>query len=166
MLAIKLALKCFEHNIRQQNVKFKVDDMTVLSVLNNMSTSHSWELNELNKNIWSWCIHRGTWLTVAHISSKSNTVTDRESRQHHREIEWTLNQELYEEGICELSVTPDIDHFASRLNLNLMSSAFVCHYHRTNAVQDAECLTAHCTQYWDLLTSTRESFYMEKILGS
>ena len=53
---------------------------------------------------------------MAHIPGKNNIVADRESRQHLREIEWTLNQELYEEGICKLSVKPDIDMFASRLN--------------------------------------------------
>ena len=118
MLAIKLGLECFE-KIRQQHVKLMVDNMTAVTILNNMGTSHSWELNELNKEIWSWCIHRGIWLTLAHIPGKTNIVADRESRQHRRELEWTLNQELYEEGICKLSVKPDIDLFASRLNYRL-----------------------------------------------
>ena len=90
--------------------------MTAVTVLNNMGTSHSWKLNELNKEIWSWCILRGIWLTVAHIPGKTNIVADRESRQHRRELEWTINQEMYEEGICRLSVKPDIDLFASRIN--------------------------------------------------
>lgn len=93
--------------------------MAGVSILNNMGSSHSWGLNELNKEIWSWCIHRGIWLTIAHIPGKNNIVADRESRQHRSEIEWTLNQELYEEGICKLSVKPDIDFFASRLNYRL-----------------------------------------------
>ena len=53
MLAIKLGLKCFEEKIRQQHVKLMVDNMTAVSILNNMGTSHSRELNELNKEIWS-----------------------------------------------------------------------------------------------------------------
>jgi len=48
MLAIKLGLKCFEEKIRQQHVKLMVDNMTAVTILNNMGTSHSWELNELN----------------------------------------------------------------------------------------------------------------------
>jgi len=119
MLAIKLGLKCFEEKIRQQHLKLMVDNMTAVTVLNNMGTSHSWKLNELNKEIWSWCILRGIWLTVAHIPGKTNIVADRESRQHRRELEWTINQELYEEGICRLSVKPDIDLFASRINYRL-----------------------------------------------
>ena len=93
--------------------------MTAVTILNNMGTSRSWELNELNKEIWSWCIHRGIWLTLAHIPGKTNIVADRESRQHRRELEWTLNQELYEEGIRRMSVKPNIDLFASRLNYRL-----------------------------------------------
>ncbi len=93
-----------------------VDNMTAVTILNNMGTSHSWELNEI---IWSCCIQRGIWLTLAHIPGKINIVADRESRQHRKELEWTLNQELYEEGICKLSVKPDIELFASSLNYRL-----------------------------------------------
>lgn len=50
--------------------------MTAVTVLNNMDTSHSWLLNELNKEIWTWCIHRGIWLTVAHIPGKTNVVAE------------------------------------------------------------------------------------------
>lgn len=39
--------------IRHQHLKLMVDNMTVVTVLNNMGTSHSWKLNELNKEIWS-----------------------------------------------------------------------------------------------------------------
>ena len=50
-----------------------------------------------------------------HIPGKTNIVADRESRQHRREIEWTISQEFYEESICRLSAKPDIDLFASRI---------------------------------------------------
>ena len=98
-----------------------VDNMAAVTVLNNMDTSHSCKLNELKKEIWSWCILRGIWLTVAHghTPGKTNIVADRESRQHRRELEWTINQEMYEDGICRLSVKPDIDLFASRINYRL-----------------------------------------------
>ncbi|XP_022795666.1 uncharacterized protein LOC111334234 [Stylophora pistillata] len=103
MLAIKLGLKCFEEKVRHQHIKLMVDNMPTVTILNNMGTSHSWQLNELNKEIWTWCIDRGIWLTVAHIPGKTNVVADRESRQHRREIEWTINSDLYEEGICKLA---------------------------------------------------------------
>ena len=116
MLAIKVGLECFEEKITQQHLKLMEDNTTAVTVLNNMGTSHSCKLNELDNKIWSWCILSRIWLTVAHIPGKPNIVADRESRQHPREIEWTINQELYEEGICRLSVKPNTDQFAFRIN--------------------------------------------------
>ena len=98
----QIRTKMFRGKRQASTCKLLVDNMTAVTILNNMGTSHSWQLNELNKEIWTWCIHRGIWLTVAHIPGKTNVVADRESRQHRREIEWTLNSELYEEGICKL----------------------------------------------------------------
>ena len=49
MLTIKLALDRFEEQVKQQHVKLTVDNMTTLTILNNMGTSRSWKLNELNK---------------------------------------------------------------------------------------------------------------------
>ena len=53
-----------------------VDNMTAVTILNNMDTRHSWLFNELNKEIWTWCIHRRIWLTVAHIPGKTNVVAE------------------------------------------------------------------------------------------
>ena len=119
MFAIKLALESFEEQLKQKHVKLMVDNMTALTILNNMGTSRSWKLNELNKDIWVWCIDRRIWLTAAHIPGVNNTVADRESRLNQQEIEWSLNQELFDAGIHRLSVKPDIDLFASRLNYRL-----------------------------------------------
>ena len=119
MLAIKLALESFEEEVKQKHVKLMVDNMTALTILNNMGTSRSWKLNELNKDIWDWCIVRGIWLTAVHIPGVNNSIADRESRLNRREIEWTLNQELFDAGINRLLVHPDIDLFASRLNYQL-----------------------------------------------
>lgn len=119
MLAIKLALESFEEQVKQKHVKLMVDNMTALTILNNMGTSRSWKLNELNKDIWDWCIVRGIWLTTVHIPGVNNSIADRESRLNRREIEWTLNQELFDAGINRLLVHPDIDLFASRLNYRL-----------------------------------------------
>ena len=119
MLAIKLALESFEEQVKQKHVKLMVDNMTALTILNNMGTSRSWKLNELNKDIWDWCIVRGIWLTAVHIPGVNNLIADRESSLNRREIEWTLNQELFDAGINRLLVHPDIDLFASRLNYRL-----------------------------------------------
>ena len=41
MLAIKLALESFEEQVKQKRVKLMVDNMTFLTILNNMGTSRS-----------------------------------------------------------------------------------------------------------------------------
>ncbi|XP_031549386.1 uncharacterized protein LOC116286930 [Actinia tenebrosa] len=106
MLAIKLALESFENKVSHKHVKLMVDNMTAVTILSNMGSSHSWELNELNIEIWEWCIKREIWLTLAHVPGVNNVIADRESRLKRREIEWTLNQTLFEEGSKRLSVKP------------------------------------------------------------
>ena len=71
MWASKLALESFEEQLKQKHVKLMVDNITVLTILNNMGTSQSWKLNELNNNIWDWCINRER-LTAAHIPGANN----------------------------------------------------------------------------------------------
>lgn len=58
-------------------------------------------------------------MTLAHVPGVNNAIADRESRLKRREIEWTLNQELFKKGSRSLSVKPEIDLFASRLNHRL-----------------------------------------------
>ena len=84
MLAIKLALVRFEEQVKQKHVKLMVDNMTALTILNNMGTSRSWKLN---KDVWDWCIVRGIWLTAAHIPGVNNLIADREYRLNRREAE-------------------------------------------------------------------------------
>lgn len=78
MLVIKLGLKCFEDKVRYQYVKFMVDNMIVVIIFNNMGISYFWKFNELNKEIWIWCIYWGIWLIVVYILGKINVVVDRE----------------------------------------------------------------------------------------
>lgn len=42
MLAIKLALESFEEQVKGKHVKLMVDNMTALTILNDMGTSRSW----------------------------------------------------------------------------------------------------------------------------
>ena len=74
MLAIKLALETFEDQVKQKHVKLIVDNTTALTILNNMGTSRSWKLNELNEDKWDWCIVRGIWLIAAHIPGVNNLI--------------------------------------------------------------------------------------------
>ena len=84
MLAIKLTLACFKKQLRGKHVKLMVDNMAAICILNNMGISRTWKLNELNRDIWTWCIKQGMYLTVVHNSVATNRVAnrvaDRESR--------------------------------------------------------------------------------------
>ncbi|KAK2555736.1 hypothetical protein P5673_022301, partial [Acropora cervicornis] len=91
--------------IGQQHLKLMVDNMTAVTVLNNMGTTHSWKLNELNKEIWPWCILRGIPLTVAIIPGKTNIVAERESRQHQSNVVYAFGVL----GLRPISLLPPSD---------------------------------------------------------
>ena len=119
MFAVWLALKSFKNTVTNKHVKLLVDNMTAVTIISHMGTSHSWELNELAKQIWMWCIDNNIWLTIAHIPGIENIQADKESRKTRRETEWTLNKEFFKAAIHRLQVQPTIDLFASRLNFQL-----------------------------------------------
>ena len=59
------------------------------------------------------------FLTTPHIAGKENTEADAESRKTRRELEWSLDQTIYERGIRRLHLNPTIDLFASRLSYKI-----------------------------------------------
>ena len=59
------------------------------------------------------------WLTMARIPGQENIEADRESRTFRRCKEWCLNKEFFKRACNQLNVTPNIDLFASRINLQL-----------------------------------------------
>lgn len=76
------------------------------------------ELNLLAREIWFWCINRKIHLTAAHIPGKKNIEADKESRSFNSDLEWSLNQNVFEE-ISNIHIGLSIDLFASRLNHKL-----------------------------------------------
>ena len=119
LLAIYLALKSFSSIINGQHVKFMVDNMTALSDVNHMGTSSSEKRNDLAKEIWSWCAQRNIWLTAVHIPGVENVTADKQSRQSHSQLEWTLDRTIFRDCLNVVNVVPNIDLFASRLNHQL-----------------------------------------------
>jgi hypothetical protein len=59
------------------------------------------------------------FLTTAHIAGKDNSIADAESRKSRKDLEWSLNTNIFENGICQLGVKPAIDLFALRLNYKI-----------------------------------------------
>ncbi|CAB4006473.1 Pre-mRNA-splicing factor cwc-26, partial [Paramuricea clavata] len=114
--AILLGLKSFADHICQKHVKIISDNATAVCCINHMGTNHSKEINLLVKEIWDFCITNSIWITVAHIPGKQNVIADFESRTGTNDIEWALDQTVYDQAIQLLDVTPSIDLFALRLN--------------------------------------------------
>ena len=93
--------------------------MTAVPDIGKMGTSHSRQRNALSRAIWDWCLQHNVFLTTAHIAGKENSVADAESGKSRKDLEWSLNQNVFERGICQLGVKLTIDLFASRLNYKI-----------------------------------------------
>ena len=96
------------------------DNTTTVAILNHMGTSHSMSCNDLCKSIWEWCLKGSIWLSVVHIPGKANIRADIESRRKYSSSsEWMINTQTLLSFFEQLSVQPNIDLFASRLNYQL-----------------------------------------------
>jgi hypothetical protein len=119
MLAVFFALKAFQTQLLGKHVCVRIDNMTAVSDIGKMGTSHSRNRNNLTREIWTWCIIHRVFLTTAHIPGKENEAADAESRKARDQTEWALDPEIFQQGTQRLGVKPVIDLFASRLNYKL-----------------------------------------------
>jgi len=112
------ALKAFCHNTCNTHVQLQIDNTTAVAYITNMGGSKSTQLNNLAKEMWTWCINKNIWVSAVHIDGKLNTSADNKSRNFSDKHEWSLSKEYFQEI---LSVYPElnIDLFASRLNNQL-----------------------------------------------
>ena len=119
LLAVFLALQAFSASLMGQHVKVMIDNMTAVTDINHMGTSKSPIRNELTKSIWLWCFERDIWLTAVHIPGVENVEADHQSRLSNTSAEWSLNKDIFQDAICRLGVTQNIDLFASRINYKI-----------------------------------------------
>ena len=94
------------------------DNTTVVAYVNNFGGSKSVDCNDLAKEIWLWCIGTHIWLSTVHIPGVSNVVADRKSRSFDDQIEWKLDERVFDD-ISSRFVSPEIDLFATRLHAQL-----------------------------------------------
>lgn len=112
-----LTLKCYAEKLSNKHVRINIDNMTAVSAINHMGTSHSLLCNQLASELWSWCIEKNIWLSAAYIPGKDNVIADYESRRKSdMSKEWMLDPILLRQAFTLLNVSPDMDLFASRLN--------------------------------------------------
>ena len=112
--AIYFALKSF---CKQSNLHVKVftDNTTALAYVKHMGGVRSVECNKVTQLIWEFCEFHCIWITIAHIPGVQNVKADYKSRHFSDNVEWSLNDKLFE-NICDHFGHPDVDLFASRLN--------------------------------------------------
>ena len=112
------ALKAFCHTTCNTHVQLQIDNTTAVAYITNMGGSKSTQLNNLAKEMWTWCINKNIWVSAVHIAGKLNTSVDNKSRNFSDKHEWSLSKEYFQEIV---SVYPElnIDLFASRLNNQL-----------------------------------------------
>ena len=108
-----LGLKTFAKCCTNKHIWLLIHNMSAVSIINNMGTSHSEDCHSLKVQIWECCIPRGIWISAAHIPGRDNCVADRELRQNDRTSEWMFNKEMLQRALDELDFSPDIDLFAS-----------------------------------------------------
>ena len=138
-----LSLKCFcatKNNIHVQ-LMLETGNMVALNYINKMGGRIP-SLNTLTRDVWSWCIDRKTWLTACHLPGVANIEADRLSRSMNIDIEWKLNEDIFE--IIDYLFGPhDIDLFASKLNSQLKR------YYSYLPDEIAEVIDAFTTQWTD-----------------
>lgn len=117
LLAVSHALKIFCKSAENIHVQIKTDNSCTVSYLNKMGGVRSEQCDSLAKQIWKWCINRSIWLSASHIPGIDNEA-DFESRNFKDNVEWKLSSRIFH-TITEIWGLPDVDMFASRLNIQV-----------------------------------------------
>lgn len=58
-----------------------IDNVIVVSYINNMGGIYFKLCNDIVSQIWIWCIDRSIWLLVVYIFGVENVVVDRKFRK-------------------------------------------------------------------------------------
>ena len=84
-----------------------------------MGTCKNHGLNKKTRQIWGFCQQFHIWIRACHIPGKENFEADFESRREYKDAEWMLNPKIFNEAQNILSLQPQIDCFATRINTQL-----------------------------------------------
>jgi hypothetical protein len=115
MLSVYFALKSFKDKIKGKHVTVLCDNSSAVAYINNMGGCKSADCNEIAKSIWAWCIDNDVWISCTHLPGKSYVEADCLSRSFNDQLEWQLNEVVFE-SIVKVWGKPDIYLYASRLN--------------------------------------------------
>ena len=115
LLAIKLAIQTFSKTLKHKAIHLQVDNMVALTYLLNMGGTKNLKLVQLAKEIWNHLLQCGITFIAEYLPSKLNVTADWKSRKNSDSSEWKLAPQSFQR-ICQLTGTPEIDLFASRLS--------------------------------------------------
>ena len=115
----EIALHSFCKKITDVHVRMYSDNTTSCAYINKYG-GRIFSLDSIARRIWFWCIERNNNLTATHIPGKINIETDRLSRTGNDDLEWALDQTIFN-MLHEKFPDMSIDLFASRLNAKLQS---------------------------------------------
>jgi len=109
--------------LQQTNLIFMLDLRWIIPrqfprLILNMGWIISPSLDKLAVSLWGWCIFRNILLSAQHIPGKSNRGADSLSRQFVLNLEWSLDQDVFNRLVV-ITFLPDIDLFACRSNAKL-----------------------------------------------
>lgn len=110
------ALKSFAKNQKNVHIQLRLDNTTAMHCINRMGSQKFQSLHTIAKQLWSWCIPKGIWVSGSYIQGCRNKEADEESRKLNIDGEWMLNPLLLKDALQALNFYPKIDLFASRIN--------------------------------------------------
>ena len=108
---------CCKH-LRNSHLRVMSDSSTAVHCVNNQGSTKSPECHQVAREIWFWCMERDLWISTAHIAGVLNISADEASRKFNDDIEWQLNDTIFDRIHSELGPC-DIDLFASTYNHKL-----------------------------------------------
>ncbi|XP_060563139.1 uncharacterized protein LOC132722634 [Ruditapes philippinarum] len=95
MKACEIGLRTFCKSSKNILVKLYTDNTTCCSYINRYGGKVR-ALDDIARRIWFWCVERNIMLTAAHIAGVSNTHADKLSRTGNDDIEWSLEQGIFD----------------------------------------------------------------------
>ncbi len=118
LLAILYSLRALDRHLHDMHLRIMTDNTTAMLCIRNQGSVHSWQCDNVTRQIWELAIDRNLWLSTAHIPGVLNVEADTASRKFVDDTEWTLNDNIFAD-ICTKLGRPTMDLFASRLNTKL-----------------------------------------------
>ena len=117
--AVMLALLHFQVLVSHTRVLVMTDNTTVVGQIKNQGGTHSLELFELTRELFTWTDSHQVTLIARHIPGHLNVIADRLSR-HHQVIhtEWSLALPVLDR-VWKLWGQPHVDMFATCENFKL-----------------------------------------------